>query len=129
MTQKNLITNTNKPMIRKVAQLAEDEKQLRALKERVDATKAELLAIMQKDDVLTLKTGQYTLSRATRVTPQVTNYEKLKESLDEANIPYETQETFADHMKETFKQCVKMGKELDGLEVKETSYVSVRLTK
>lgn len=129
MTQKSKITNTNAPMIRKVSHLAAIEKQYKALKEEIDIMKAELLEIMQKDDVLTLKTGEYTISRAKRVTPQIESVEILKNSLEEAKIPYDMVEAFAPHMNETFKQAIKQGKQLNGLGSKETEYVVVRVTK
>lgn len=130
MTKKTNITESKKsPLIRKVTTLVDVESQLRILKTQADGIKAELLAVMQKDDVLTLKTGAYTISRANRVTPQVISFTKLKKSLDKADIPYETVEAFAPFMSETFKQIVKSGKELDGLEAKTTEFVQVRITK
>lgn len=130
MTKTTAISETKRnPLIRKVSKLVELEKQLKIYKEQVAEIKEELLDTMQKNDVLTLKTGEYTISRAKRVTPQVEDYEKLKKSLDKEDIPYEVVEAFAPHMTETFKQIVKMGKQLDGLEAKETEYVSVRIAK
>lgn len=130
MTKKTNITESNKsPIFRKVSTLVEIEAQVRVLKAQADEIKAKLLLVMQKDDVITLKTGTYTISRASRVTPQIEDFNKLRKSLDKADIPYDVVEAFAPHMSETFKQIVKSGKELDGLAVKETEYVAVRIAK
>lgn len=130
MTKKTSITESKKsPLVRQVSTLVAIEAQARDLKAQADAIKAELLAVMQRDKVLTLKTEGYTISRASRATPQIEDFNKLRKSLDKADIPYDVVEAFAPHMSETFKQIVKSGKELDGLAVKETEYVAVRITK
>lgn len=130
MTKKTNITESNKsPIFRKVSTLVEIEAQQRVLKARADEIKAELLTIMQMNKALQLKTEGYCVTRAKRITPQIEDFNKLRKSLDKADIPYDVVEAFAPHMSETFKQIVKSGKELDGLAVKETEYVAVRIAK
>lgn len=115
------------------SQKAERLLKLTELKKQVEtaynALRDELLKSTQELDVYTLKTGSYTLTRATRVTPQVTDYTKLKETLEKENIPYTTKEVFGDEMTEVFKLAIKEGRVLDGLESKVTEYITIREAK
>lgn len=112
------------------SQKAERLLKLTDLKKQVEtaynALRDELLKSTQELDVYTLKTGSYTLSRATRITPQVTDYKKLKETLEKENIPYTTKEVFGDEMTEVFKLAIKEGRVLEGLESKVTEYITIR---
>lgn len=112
------------------SQKAERCLKLAELKKQVDtaynALRDELLKSTQELDVYTLKTGSYTLTRATRITPQVTDYTKLKETLEKEKIPYTTKEVFGDEMTEVFKLAIKEGRVLDGLESKVTEYITIK---
>lgn len=114
-------------------QKAEKLVKLAALKKQVteayNQLRDDLLQITQELDVYTLKTGSYTISRAKKITPSVTDVEELKAALDERDIPYKMKEVFADFMAPVFKQLVEQGTELSGLEGKVTEYVSVRVAK
>jgi hypothetical protein len=90
--------------------------------------KDDLLKITQDLDVLSLKTGSYTISRAIRITPQVEDFVKLKVSLEKAGVPVMTVEAFAPQMDEVFKEALKEGKEFDGLGKRETQYIAVRIS-
>ena len=89
--------------IEKVKKLIELQAILKDIKPQIEVLKAELLAITQQSDVYILKTGDYTISRAKRITPQVVNFKQLKQSLDEADIPYMTEEVFTEQMTLVFK--------------------------
>lgn len=121
-----LINKKDSPM-QKVQKLIELQAIYKDIKPQIDELKAELLQITQELDVLTLKTGDYTITRAKKITPQVINYSLLKQTLIDQNIPFQIKETFADHMKETFKEAIKEGKELAGLEGLETEYITIRI--
>jgi len=114
-------------------QKAEKLVKLANLKKEVETAynqlRDDLLAVTQQLDVLTLKTGSYTISRACRVTPSVDDIPTLKKSLESAGIEYKMKEVFADYMTDVFKQAIKEGKELEGLSAKTTEYVSVRVNK
>ena len=115
--------------VQKAEALVRMKAQAKELKEKIDQYTDELLKLTQEQDVLTLKTGSYTISRAKRITPQVTSFKDLRNSLEENNIPYDVKLVFDDHMTETFKKIIESGKTLDGLEAKETEYLSIRVTK
>lgn len=89
--------------------------------------KAELLGIMQDQDILSLKTGKYTLTRAHKITPQVIDFDALKNALDREEIPYETKEVFDERMNPVFKTIIEEGKVLMGLQGLETEYISIRI--
>lgn len=112
-------------------QKAEKLVKLANLKKEVETAynqlRDDLLSVTQELDVLTLKTGSYTITRSCRVTPSVDDVETLKKSLEKAGIEYKMKEVFADFMTDVFKQAVKEGKELEGLSAKTTEYVSVRV--
>lgn len=123
-----LTQKANSPM-EKAQYLVELQKMSFEIKKRIDEYKADLLQVTQDLDVLSLKTGAYTISRAKRITPQVVNFNLLKKSLDKADIPYMTEEVFSKQMDAVFKQAIEEKRELDGLEARETEYITVRIAK
>ena len=120
-----LVKNANSPM-EKAQKIVELTKIIKDAKAIVDEYKIDLLKVTQEMDVLTLKTGSYTISRAKRITPRVTDFKTLKESLDKENIPYEVEEAFTPQMDLVFKNLVKEDRKLDGLEALETEYIMIR---
>lgn len=102
--------------------------ELKEIEEQMRPFKEDLLKVTQNLDVYTLKTGNYTISRGRRITPVVEDFDKLKENLERENIPYETETVFK-NMDVVFKEAVKEGRGLEGLEAKETQYISVRVNK
>ena len=120
-----LVKNAQSPM-EKAQKIVELTQVIKEAKSIVDEYKVDLLKATQEMDVLTLKTGSYTITRAKRITPRVVSFKQLKESLDKENIPYETEEAFTAQMDLVFKQLVKDKKELNGLEALETEYIMVR---
>lgn len=107
--------------------------QLEAIKKQIDEKiskyRADLLETTRNLNVLSLKTEEYVISRVKKTYTSVSDFETLKASLEKENIPYDTVETFADHMKETFKQIAESGKKLEGLETKDSEYIMIRLAK
>jgi hypothetical protein len=101
---------------------------LALITDEMQVYKDDLLKITQDLDVLSLKTGSYTISRAIRITPQVENFSKLKVSLEKAGVPVMVVEAFAPQMDEVFKEALKEGKEFDGLGKRETQYIAVRIS-
>lgn len=120
-----LVKNANSPM-EKAAKVVELTEFIKAAKVIVDEYKVDLLKATQEMDVLTLKTGSYTITRAKRITPKVLDFKTLKDSLDKADIPYEVEEAFTPQMTVVFKNIVKEGKKLEGLEALETEYIMIR---
>ena len=102
---------------------------MKEIKPEIDELKADLLKITQDLDVLSLKTGEYTISRAKRITPKIEDYEMLKKSLTEAGLEVYTQEVFAPQMDVVFKQAIEEGRELKGLDSLVTEYITIRLAK
>ena len=120
------LTTTNPTLpIQKIKRLAKIERIYKDIKAERDILKEELLTLTQKLDVYTLKTGVYTLFRAKRITPQVINFNVLEASLKAQNIPYETETVFTLQTYGAFRQAIKENLELEGLEAKETEYISV----
>ena len=122
----DLLTQNSSPAL-KAKKLMELQTLYKEIKPQIEQLKAELLQIMQEQDVLTLKTGTYTLSRAKRITPQVIDFKTLKKSLEEADILVMTEETFSPQMTVVFKNLANENRQLDGLEFLSTEYVSVRV--
>lgn len=124
-----LLASTPSNSMEKAAKLVELEAIAKQVKAQIDQYRAELLEETKRLDVLQIKTGTYTISRVKKLLPKVTDFTALKNALEQANIPYDTVETFADHMKQTFKQIAEDGRKLDGLEVAESEYVMIRINK
>jgi len=118
----------NSPM-QKAEALIELETIKKQIEEKIVAYREQLLEATKELDVLSLKTGTYTISRVKKLYPKVIDFEQVKTSLEKENIPYDVVETFADHMKETFKQIAEDGKQIDGLEISESEYIMVRINK
>lgn len=121
-----LTTKTNSP-IDKVKRLVSLMALAKEIKPEIDRLKAELLKVTQDLDVLKLKTGDYTVTRAKRVTPEVVNFNELKQSLIDADIPYMTEEVFTDGMYVVFRKAIEENKELHGLSARITEYISIRI--
>ena len=124
---RNLLSNTPKSPMQKVEKLMEYQAIVKDLKPKIDELKADLLKVTQDLDVYTLKTGRYTISRVKKITPRVIDFKTLKNSLDKAEIPYITEEVFAEQMKVVFKQAIEEKRELEGLEGLITEFISIRI--
>ena len=124
---KNILSATPKSPMAKAKRLMELQALVKSVKPEIDELKADLLKVTQDLGVLTLKTELYTISRAKRITPEVVDFKTVEQELKDKNIPYGTKVVFADYMTATFKKLIEDGKEIDGLEAKETEYISVRI--
>ena len=121
------LTKSNPELpIKKIQRLAEIETQWQAIKKERDQLREELLVLTQKLDVYTLKTGKYTLFRAKRVTPHVTDFNVLEASLKAQDIPYEVETVFSPRTFLAFQKAIKQKIELDGLEAQETEYIVIK---
>ena len=125
----NELTNDNSmsPM-----EIAEEVMKLEKLKKQVDAKlkdhKANLLEVMTDLDVLSLKTGSYTLSRKSYNRIRVIDDQEVAKSLEKMGVPVETKEVLdMDYMKIPIKQILDKGEIIGGIEEIRTPYVTVRL--
>ena len=106
-------------------QVVKLEQAKRQLDERLKQLKNGLLEKMTQTDVLTLKTGNYTISRSLRTTPTILNHQQVKEELAIQGHQVITKEVIdMDYMKPLV-----MSLKPKGVEFKETSYVSIRINK
>ncbi|RKY72543.1 MAG: hypothetical protein DRP97_00485 [Candidatus Latescibacterota bacterium] len=110
-------------------EIAEQVVKLQSVKKEVDSRlkemKASLLETTKSLDVLTLKTGSYTISRATRSTVKVLDKKALSKELESMNVEV-VYGMDMDYMKPVVKKLVD---DLDNAEVNETEYVSIRINK
>lgn len=105
------------------------EEMKRQVTEKLDALKRELLVTMQAKDVLTLKTETYTISRATRKTIKVEDEKALAEDLTSRDIEVSWVEKLSDQTINTAKVLAKSGTCPSGVQITDTPYVSIRVTK
>lgn len=92
---------------------------------RIKALKSDLLNQMRQNDVLTLKTGKYTISRSNRATPVIHDHQLVKQELEAAGHQVLTKEVIdMNYMKPLVMKFVP-----DGSEIRETEYISIRITK
>ena len=113
-------------------EVAEEVIKLEKLKREVDTRlkehKANLLRVMLELDVLQLKTGSYTLSRKKYSRVKVVDDEKAEKALEARGVPVETKVVLdMDLMKVPLKALVDSGENIDGVELVESDFVSVRL--
>jgi len=105
--------------------VVELEKLQRQLKIKVSDMKAQLLKTTQDLDVLTLKTGSYTISRVKRQNLNVINKKALAEELESMGIDV-IYSIDMDYMKPVVKNRVE---ELNNAEMTDTEYISIRINK
>jgi hypothetical protein len=115
------------------AEMADKVVKLKELKKQVDAKLKELsnglLESMKEFDVLTLKTGQLTITRQSRTTCSIEDLEELKGFCEDRKLYFKTKEVADDITVNQVKEIVKTGQEVDGVEVKNTEYVVIKATK
>lgn len=109
-------------------QLIKIKETLRTLKAKEAELNKMLLEVMQVNDVVQLKTGEYTISRSTRITPTVVDF-NLARSAMATITEVKTKEVFDDCMMPVIKELIKNGAEIDGIEPTITEYTQVRLNK
>ena len=109
-----------------VIKLERLEKQV---KTRMLELRAKLLTAMKDQDVISLKTGSYTTTRAVRRTLKIEDQATAINSLKAMNIEVVTEVVMADQMKPVLKQLLEEGKNVDGVQMTSTEYVSIRLPK
>jgi hypothetical protein len=112
------------------AQMVKLETLKKDVEARLRVIKQELLTTMQDLDVLTLKTGSYTLTRRMWKKAMVNDDEAAIKALEAMGVPTETKVVLdMGLMKIPVDNLLNEGKEIDGIELRETPYVSVRLAK
>lgn len=123
------IIQTPKIPMQKAKRLVELQQKEYEIKKEILKLKEELLIITRSLDVLSLKTGTYTISRVVKKLIRVTDFEQLKSSLEKADIPYLTKEVFADQMDLVFKQLIdtKPTRLPKGLSFLKSEYIMIRL--
>jgi hypothetical protein len=124
---KDLFTTKGNSPMEKAGKLMELETQKKAIVAQIESIKADLLEVTQNLGVLSLKTEKYTISRARRVTPTVLDFDTLKSALEAENIPIVTEVVFGKPMSLVFKKFADEGREFEGLEFKQTEYITVRV--
>lgn len=97
--------------------------------ERLSELRADLLAATKEQGVLTLKTEDYTITRATRETLKVTDHKEAAAELDKMNVPVMTETVLSDSTKKVLKELIKQGKVFDSASVSSTEYISIRVNK
>ena len=106
---------------------------LKELKAEIDGQLKEinikLLEEMSALGVLTLKTDQMTISRASRTTSKVTNLADAQHYFKEKGLPFGVKMVADDVTMNVVKEMVKSGITPDGIEANNTEYVTVRLAK
>ena len=106
---------------------------LEAAKDKIDSAlselRADLLTATKEQGVLTLKTEDYTITRATRETLKVTDHKTAAIELDAMNIPVLTETVLSDSTKKVLKELIKQGKEFDSASVQSTEYISIKINK
>ena len=99
------------------------------IEDQLDDLKAQLLEFTQANDVYTLKTGTYTISRCKRQTVAIYDASSVKEwGLMNG---YDLHTTFAltPESKKVVEGLVKKGQEVPNTSMKETEYIAVRVAK
>lgn len=117
-------------------ELAQNIVKLEALKKevagRLEEMRSRLLVQLQEQDVMQIKTGSYTISKARRITTKVTDQIKaiefLKPRLGEANVMTKLVLDM-DYMKPVLDGIIEEGGTIDGVEQLVTEYPIVRLAK
>lgn len=104
------------------------ERLKRDIEERLKAHKKYLLETMLELDVVSLKTGTYTLSRKQYKRIRIEDDKKASAYLEKMEVPVEMKKVLdMDLMRIPIKALLDEGKQIDGVSEIKTEYVSVRL--
>jgi hypothetical protein len=125
------IIKTDKKLV--PAQIAEKIIKLEQLKKDVasqlDALKSELLEFTRSNDVYTLKTGTYTISRCKRQTVNVYDPSSVKEWGLLNGYDLHTTYTLTPESEKVVKDLVKKGIVVPNTSLQESEYLTVRIAK
>jgi hypothetical protein len=94
----------------------------------IEELKGQLLQVMDANNVKSLKTDKYTISRSERQTVKVLDDSKAAQALRERDVEVRMVEVLSDETKNMLKTMVKVA-DIAGVEVTNTPYVSVRINK
>ena len=131
MSKKKVVKTEKMMPIEVAGEVMKLEKLKKDIEARLRDHKRNLLIVMKELGVKTLKTETYTLYRSNYKRVRVVDDVKAFEDLVKRGIPAETKVVLdMDVMKLPLDQLVKeKGEEVDGVELQESEYVSVRLAK
>lgn len=110
----------------KVIKLTELKKQIT---EQLDELKAQLLEFTQANDVYTLKTGSYTISRGKRQTITILDHKAAFDSLSELFNEPTMIEVLSPSDQKMVSDLVKKGKQIKGTTHQTTEYISIKVAK
>ena len=112
------------------AQITAIEEQAKPLKAQKDELQAQVLEMMKATEQYGVKFQDFTVSRAVRKTLAVTNEKAVIEQLKERGMSQYYSEQLNDLFKGSLaKEIVKAGEAIDGTEIAESEYISVRKAK
>jgi hypothetical protein len=115
------------------AEIAEKIIKLTELKKQVstqlDDLKDQLLTFTQQNDVYTLKTGSYTISRGNRQTISILDHEAAFAYLVQNMSEPKMVSVLSPSDQELVKKMVKKGQNVDGTTHQSTEYISIRVAK
>lgn len=110
----------------KVIKLTELKKQIT---EQLDGLKTELLEFTQENDVYTLKTGSYTISRGKRQTITILDHEAAFQSLTDNFCEPKMVQVLSPADQKLVSDLVKKGKQVKGTTHQTTEYISIKVVK
>ena len=110
---------------RQFLKLAELKKEIG---ERYDQIRKELLETTQNLGIKQLKTNDYTISRAKRVTVTIYDDKEAGMALEKLGVPVKYEKKIASHLLPTIK-ALASNKDIAGIEKKETEYILVKINK
>lgn len=110
---------------RQFLKLAELKKEI---VERYEEIRKELLETTQNLGIKQLKTDDYTISRARRVSISIYDDEEAGNALEKLGVPVKYEKKLASHLMTTIRALAK-DKDIAGIEKKETEYILVKINK
>lgn len=112
------------------AEIAQKEKEAKAaidpMKVERDTIQAEILAVLQKTGQFSARFEEATVTRAVRKTPQVVDEQKVVSYLEANGLADEyVSRRLNDSFEALAKKAMKDNIEIDGVEIRETEYLSL----
>jgi len=126
-TSVETVANDSLTPSQEIEEIIHLEQVKKGIEKKLEIYRKNLLEVMRRDDVLTLKTGKFTITRATRTTIKITDDKLVKEQLENMGHQVMTKEVIdMKYMKPVITDNVD---QLDGVSKSETEYTSIKLTK
>jgi hypothetical protein len=116
----------NLTLATKYVEIANNLKKLKAIEAEL---KARLLEQMSNAGLVSFKTKDFTITKASRVSITITDHAKAGKALDDMGVPVSYETVLTKPTQEAVKTLAKQQVAIEGVEASESQYITIRTAK